>query len=171
MANTIHTLFSSANPPAKWCLLLIRTLATIHASREGCDLCSAMQYCLPLSFNPRIPRGMRPACPRWWCKQHSFNPRIPCGMRLQFCTNSNIICWHKLLNININLSTGYYYLAYQVLSKVNYQQATLSIAASARQVSPRWAVTRPLFPVTGITFLCALYCPDVLRRIEHLHIG
>ena len=38
-------------------------------------------------------------------------------MRQQFYTNNNIICWHKLLNINNNLSTGYYYLVDMMLSK------------------------------------------------------
>ena len=99
-----------------------------------------MQYCLPLSFNPRIPRGMRQRG-RWtFAVSLAFNPRvlrgmrqvvfvvhnrIPCtfnprilrGMRHQFCTNNNSIYWYNLLNINNNLSTGYYYLAHLILAK------------------------------------------------------
>ena len=89
------------------------------------------------AFNPRIPRDatafarfslifttslihashMRCDCSRIYEQYLTFNPRIPRRMRQQFCTNNNIICWHKLLNINNNLSTGYYYLAYLMLSK------------------------------------------------------
>lgn len=35
---------------------------------------------------------------------------------------------------------------------VNYSKRTESIGASARQNTPRWAVTHPLSPVTGITY-------------------
>ena len=72
---------------------------------------------LDISFNPRIPRGMRRSTLPVLPERGSFNPRIPRGMRQQFYTNNNIICWHKLLNINNNLSTGYYYLVDMMLSK------------------------------------------------------
>ena len=92
------------------------------------------------AFNPRIPRDatafarfslifttslihashMRCDCSRIYEQYLTFNPRIPRRMRQQFCTNNNIICWYKLLNINNNLSTGYYYLANLMLSKTIY---------------------------------------------------
>ena len=55
---------------------------SIHASHAGCDTLHLRDGIGRVSFNPRIPCGMRRSYASGCrCNGHSFNPRIPCGMR------------------------------------------------------------------------------------------
>ena len=95
---------------------------SIHAPREGCDLTRCLSVPTPSSyFNPRTPRGVRPAlraclgepsmisihAPREGCDFptarrffalcSNFNPRTPRGVRQQTLPKSREFAWLNLL--------------------------------------------------------------------------
>ena len=71
---------------------------SIHAPREGCDLLALRQLGQRLDFNPRTPRGVRPAISSASCASSSdFNPRTPRGVRQQTLPKSREFAWLNLL--------------------------------------------------------------------------
>ena len=62
--------------------LRLDAIISIHAPREGCDICSQRARAPSWNFNPRTPRGVRPmsSLSRSRASLH-FNPRTPRGVR------------------------------------------------------------------------------------------
>ena len=57
-------------------------LISIHAAQEGCDINREMYRCAATdNFNPRSPRGLRPALYIIILDCKHFNPRSPRGLR------------------------------------------------------------------------------------------
>ena len=54
---------------------------SIHAPREGCDGWECCSLVYNYNFNPRTPRGVRPAPEVVRCLDSYFNPRTPRGVR------------------------------------------------------------------------------------------
>ena len=65
----------------------LRSAISIHAPRVGRDSSSASGFVISKYFNPRAPRGARPARESCAKAMTDFNPRAPRGARLasQFC--------------------------------------------------------------------------------------
>ena len=54
---------------------------SIHAPREGCDCARCLKGEYDKHFNPRTPRGVRPATSACCACAYYFNPRTPRGVR------------------------------------------------------------------------------------------
>ena len=83
----IRAIFQSTRPArGATTVRLLASLAaviSIHAPREGRDLGFAIMFLAPPYFNPRAPRGARPADgSSGWRRRYYFNPRAPRGARL-----------------------------------------------------------------------------------------
>ena len=72
---------------------------------------------------------------------------------LKYCSEIYFSC-HSRIHSNFQICSSWKKYKYTncCLLWVNYSKRAGSIGASTRQNTPRWVVTHPLSPVTGITY-------------------